>query len=191
MSEFLIKDGFKCDRQSKYDFTATTVNHLSKINKPIKVIFKEFDKKGNIVDFDSPDSYEQSPIDLKMYMEIDGKNIEYNVELKERWNKYNSNYYGKENDSEGWVLNIDKVQAFNKLNGIPLYVNLYPDKIVRIWNLDKINSFNTITKYIADQTVKKSKKSDKDRYEVWNKDSKVLMRYKGNKSNGIWNNHLI
>lgn len=191
MSEFLVKDGFKCDRQSKYDFTATTVNYLSKINKPIKVIFKEFDKKGNIVDFDSPDSYEQSPIDLKMYMEIDGKNIEYNVELKERWNKYNSNYYGKENDSEGWVLNIDKVQAFNKLNGIPLYVNLYPDKIVRIWNLDKINSFNTITKYIADQTVKKSKKSDKDRYEVWNKDSKVLIRYKGNKSNGIWNNHLI
>ena len=191
MSEFLVKDGFKCDRQSKYDFTATTVNYLSKINKPLKVIFKEFDKKGNIVDFDSPDSYEQSPIDLKMYMEIDGKNIEYNVELKERWNKYNSNYYGKENDSEGWVLNIDKVQAFNKLNGIPLYVNLYPDKIVRIWNLDKINSFNTITKYIADQTVKKSKKSDKDRYEVWNKDSKVLIRYKGNKSNGIWNNHLI
>lgn len=191
MSEFLVKDGFKCDRQSKYDFTATTVNYLSKINKPLKVIFKEFDKKGNIVDFDSPDSYEQSPIDLKMYMEIDGKNIEYNVELKERWNKYNSNYYGKENDSEGWVLNIDKVQAFNKLNGIPLYVNLYPDKIVRIWNLDKINSFNTITKYIADQTVKKSKKSDKDRYEVWNKDSKVLIRYKGDKSNGIWNNHLI
>ena len=131
---YKVKDGFSCDRQSKYDFTASTVNYIAEKYNNAVIVFKEFDKNGLLVDFDSPDSHQQSRTDLVMFI----NDYCYVVELKERWGKYTSNFYGKDEDEEGWMLNKDKVTELKRLSAIPLYVNLYPDGVVRIWNLDKI-----------------------------------------------------
>ena len=182
--EYKVKNGFSCDRQSKYDFTASTVTYIKDkfIDRKAYVVFKELDADGNLVNFDSDDVSQVSRTDLIMFY----NDVKYVIELKERWGKYTSDYYGKENDAEGWMLNIDKVDELNKIDAIPLYVNLYPDGVVRIWNLDKISDFQTITKNIHKTTVVDSEVRKQDRYEVWNKDSKTIKRVKGEKSNGVW-----
>lgn len=187
MSEFKIKGGFECDRQSKYDYTASTVNYLKdKYNGRIMVVvFKELDRKGNEIPFDSGDADSKSKSDLVMYF----NGTRYIIEIKERLNpKYHSEYYGKKGDKEGWMLNIDKYHYLkNYKNAIPLYGNLFLDGWVRIWNLDKIdNNFNIITKPINKYTVKDSEIINQDRYEVWNSDAITIKRVRGEKSNGIW-----
>ena len=185
MANFKVKDGYNCDRQSKYDFTASTVSYLCAAygDKVKSIIFKEFDENNNLVEFDSKYSSTTSRSDLVMY--YNGK--PYIIELKERWGKYHSNFYGKEDDEEGWMLNIPKKEELLGQNwAIPLYVNLYPDGVVRLWNLNKINKYNTINHNIANSTVEDKGRRDQDRYEVWNKDSKVIQRIKGQPSNGIW-----
>ena len=179
-----VKDGFCCDRQSKYDFTASTVTYIKDkfTDRKAYVVFKELDVDGNLVAFDSDDSYDKSRTDLIMFY----NDVKYVIELKERWGKYTSDYYGKEDDAEGWMLNIDKVEELNKIDAIPLYVNLYPDGVVRVWNLNNISDFQTITKNIHKTTVVESEIKTQERYEVWNKDSKVIKRVKGEKSNGVW-----
>ena len=181
---FKVKGGFSCDRQSKYDYTASTVNYFSKMysNKDVTLVFKEFDDNGNMVEFDSPDASKTSRTDLIMFF----NDYCYVIELKERWGKYTSDYYGKDEDNEGWMLNIDKVDELKKVNAIPLYVNLYPDGVIRQWNLNKIKEYQTITKDIHKTTVKESEIKRQDRYEVWNRDSKTFKRVKGSPSNGIW-----
>lgn len=185
--KYKVKGGFSCDRQSKYDYTASTVNYIKNkmTGRTVVVIFKEIDKDGNEVEFDSVYSDEQSRNDLIMYY----NGTRYVIELKERLNpKYHSEYYGKEGDKEGWMLNIEKYHYLkNYKNAIPLYGNLFLDGWVRIWNLDKIdNNFNIITKPINKYTVKDSEIINQDRYEVWNKDAITIKRVKGEKSNGIW-----
>jgi hypothetical protein len=183
--DYKVNGGFSCDRQSKYDFTASTVTFLNKWvgdNKKASVIFKEYDKNGNEIPFDDINSNDKSRTDLIMY--ING--YRYVIELKERWGKYTSNFYGKDDDKEGWMLNIEKVTELNKIDAIPLYVNLYPDGYVRIWNLNKISDFKTITKNIHKTTVMDSEIKKQDRYEVWNKDSLLIPRTIGEKSNGVW-----
>ena len=186
MYNFKVKGGFECDRQSKYDYTASTVNYIKNkmTGRTVVVIFKELDKDGNEVEFDSVLSDKQSRNDLIMYY----NGTKYVIELKERLNpKYHSEYYGKEGDKEGWMLNIEKYYSLKKAkNAIPLYVNLYKDNVVRVWNLDKIDSYSTINKPINKYTVKNSEVINQDRYEVWNKDAITIKRVKGEKSNGIW-----
>lgn len=185
--KYKIDGGFSCDRQSKYDFTASTVAFLTEWakGKDITVIFKEEDENGALVDFDSTYSNDKCRTDLVMFY----NGYPYVIELKERWGEYTSTYYGKEGDKEGWMLNIDKYNVLkSKTDAIPLYVNLYPDGQVRIWNLNKIDNFNTITKNIPTKTVVESKKKKQDRYEVWNKDAITIKRIKGSKSNGVYQN---
>ena len=179
-----IEEGFKCDRQSKYDYTASTITYLSTAmgSKLESVEFYEYDKNGNMVEFDSENVDSQSRTDLAFF--VNGKRV--NTELKERWGKYHSNYYGKDNDKEGWMLNIDKFEQLISKEGIPLYVNLFEDGYIRFWNLSKIPEFTTITKNIAKTTVIESEKKIQDRYQVWNRDSKLIPRIKGYPSNGIW-----
>lgn len=181
---YKVNGGFSCDRQSKYDFTASTVSFLSGWvgDKKANVVFKEYNADGEEIEFDSYDSYDKSRTDLVMYF----NDTKYVIELKERWGKYCSSFYGKDSDAEGWMLNIDKVAELNKIDGIPLYVNLYPDGYVRLWNLNKISDFHTITKNIHKTTVMDSEVKKQDRYEVWNKDSIKIQRIVGKKSNGIW-----
>lgn len=185
MANFKVKDGYNCDRQSKYDFTASTVSYLCAAygDKVKSVIFKEFDDHNNLVEFDSKYSSTTSRSDLVMFY----NNKPYIIELKERWGKYTSDYYGKEGDKEGWMLNIPKKEELlSQKWAIPLYVNLYPDGVVRLWNLNKINNYNTINHNIANSTVEDKGRREQDRYEVWNKDSKAIQRVKGQPSNGIW-----
>lgn len=181
---YKVKDGFCCDRQSKYDFTASTVTYIKDkfTDRKAYVVFKELDADGNLVAFDSNDSFDKSRTDLVMFY----NDTKYVIELKERWGKYTSDYYGKENDAEGWMLNIDKVIELNKIDAIPLYVNLYPDGVVRVWNLDKISDYQKITKNIHKTTVADSEVINQNRYAVWNKDSVTIPRITGSKSNGIW-----
>ena len=185
MSNYKIKDGYKCDRQSKYDFTASTVNFIQDWagTKNVTIRFMEFDKNGNLVEFDATNSDSQSRTDLIMLY----NGVKYVIELKERWGKYASDYYGKDDDEEGWMLNIDKVTELKKIDdAIPLYVNLFPDGMVRVWNLNKITEYQTITKNIHRATVEYSEIKKQDRYELWNKDSICIPRKKGSKSNGVW-----
>ena len=185
MANYKVKGGYSCDRQSKYDFTASTVSYLCAAygEKVKSIIFKEFDKYNNLVEFDSKYASTTSCSDLVMY--YNGK--PYIIELKERWGIYTSNFYGKEDDEEGWMLNIPKKEELLGQNwAIPLYVNLYPDNVIILWNLNKIEEYNTINKVIDEKTVEESEKKPQDRYEVWNKDSKVIQRIKGQPSNGIW-----
>lgn len=183
--EYKVKDGFSCDRQSKYDFTASTVSYISEQypDKHITIVFKELDKDGNLVDFDSDDVSNTARTDLIMFF----NDIGYNIELKERWGKYHSNYYGKEGDKEGWFVNIEKYNVLmaNK-NYIPIFANLFPDGVVRLWNLNKVNNLHTLTKNIAKTNVVESDVIPQQRYDVYNKDGKVFKRIKGEKSNGIW-----
>ena len=175
---------FNCDRQSKYDFTASTNTYLFEEmgDNLISIEYYEYDKQGNLVEFDSENVDSQSRTDLAFF--VNGKRV--NTELKERWSEYHSNYYGKDDDKEGWMLNIDKVEQLTSKEGIPLYVNLFEDGYIRFWNLNKIPEFTTITKNIAKTTVIQSEKILQDRYQLWNRDSKLIPRIKGYPSNGKW-----
>jgi hypothetical protein len=183
MAKYLVEGGYECDRQSKYDFTASTVSYLIENFNPKSIIFKEFDENGNEVDFDSPLSSTVSHTDLVMYY----NGHPYLIELKERWGKYISTYYGKDGDDEGWFLNIPKKEELtNQQWATPLYVNLYPDGIVRLWNLRKIDHYNTLNKVIDNSTVEDKGKKEQNRYDVWNRDSIAINRIKGQPSNGIF-----
>lgn len=180
---------FKCDRQSKYDFTFSIANYLfNQLGKKGSVTFKEYDKNGNLVPFDTEYVDDKCRTDLVMFYttSTNTQDVRYEIELKERWKHYTSDYYGKEGDKEGWMLNIDKVEELNKKEGIPLYVNLYPDNKIRIWNLNKTTDYQTITKPIHKTTVLPSEVKLQDRYEVWNKDSILIDRVKGYKTNGYF-----
>lgn len=185
----MYRKNFKCDRQSKLDYTASTIYYLMlKMGDKLKSVeFYEYDKEGNLVEFDSPLAYEQSRTDLACF--INGKRV--NSELKERWQPYNHQSYGKDEDKEGWMLNIDKVDELKKIDGIPLYANLFEDGWVRVWNLNKVPQPTTITKNIAKTTVIKSKKIKQDRYQLWNRDSIIFQRIKGYHSNGKWERGAI
>ncbi|MEE1226331.1 MAG: hypothetical protein UHM08_04410 [Bacteroidales bacterium] len=185
MAKYLVEGGYECDRQSKYDFTASTVNYLCEVygEKVKSIIFKEFDVHGNQVEFDSIYSDSESRSDLVMYY----NNIPYLIELKERWGGYHSNWCGKEGDEEGWFLNIPKKeQLLNQNWAIPLYVNLYPDNVVRLWNLRQINDYPEHNHTIGIKTVEDKGRKMQKRNGLWNKDSKVIQRIKGQPSNGVF-----
>lgn len=184
-----VNNPYNCDRQSKYDFTASTVTYIQDIyyNKDVEIVFKEIDKNGNLVILGNPYANTQSTTDLAMFI----NDIPYMVELKERWGKYHSTFYGKENDNEGWVLEKKKKEALFKAKEkgyIPLYVNIYPDGKVRIWNLNKIKLSDTKQKTAPKTTVVDSGKIEKDIYELWNIDSIEIEKVRGKASNGIWKN---
>lgn len=186
MKKYKIKDGFKCDRQSKYDFTASTVNYLESIypNKEITLVFKELDEDGNLVDFDSDNVSTTSKTDLVMFF----NDVKYVIELKERWGKYTSDYYG-EDSKKGWILETNKKNELLNKQGIPLYVNLYTNDKIRFWNLNKVDLTNTIKKITPKYTVEESGEIEKEVFELWNIDSTLIERKKGVPSNGIWLNH--
>lgn len=184
---------FNCDRQSKFDYTASTINFLLiAMGSKLKTVeFYEYDKDGNLVEFNSDKVDDKSRTDIVI---IINKSSRVNAELKERWQpKYNHLTYGKEGDKEGWMLNIDKAEELLKKEGLPLYVNLFQDGWIRSWDLSKIPDFKdtTMTKNIAKTTVIKSEKISQSRYQVWNKDCKLYERIKGYPSDGKWRNEGV
>lgn len=175
---------FTGDRQSKYDFTASTVNYISSISngEDVTVVFKEFDKDGNLVEFDSENSSITSRMDLVMFY----NDVPYLVELKERKGRYTSDSYGVEG-KEGWFVNVEKQAEFAKNQwAIPLFVNLFPDGKVIVWNLNRIKEFPSIVKGICKYNDIPSDRYLQKRVQVWNKDGVMFERVKGKPSNGIF-----
>lgn len=165
---------FECDIQSKYDFSASTVTYLSNKFPNADVRFYGVDSNGNMVDWDSASVTSH----LDIYMLIN--NVRYACELKERWGKYHSTYYG-EPDNEGWIYNIEKDNFLKQAaeNGdIPLYVNLYPDDKIRIWNINKITDadLGRVEKYIHKYTVKDSPRLLQKRYTLMNDTGIIIDR---------------
>lgn len=179
---------FECDRQSKYDFTASTISYFADkyAGKDVSIRFMEWSTDhSTLVPFDSEESDSCSRTDLCMEFTSGVTSTFYNIELKERWGKYVSDYYGEEG-KEGWMLNIEKDSVLKHSDKIPIYVNLYPDGVIRWWNLNKVNTYGHITKPIHKYTVKESEVLMQDRYTLMNEQGIVIPRIKGKPSDGCW-----
>ena len=166
------KKDFRCDEQSKLDFTNSTKPYISTHYPQWVVSFYGVDKNGDAVPM--ADSFEQSHLDLyiKCTNKNSGTNVTYAAELKERWKPYTSTSYGGEGQ-EGWIYNIEKDGWLNdaaKKGFTPLYVNLYEDGVIRVWNINKIDSENlpVVEKEIHKYTVKQSPKIKQTRYTLAN-----------------------
>lgn len=185
----LHKDKFSCDRQAKYDFTASTVAYFDSLYTSYSLEFYEFDKDNHFIEFDSACSSEHSRLDLGMKLSIAGKDDVYYVfELKERWGKYVSTLYGEEGQ-EGWMYNQPKDEVLRKASEsgcIPIYVNLYPDGVVRIWNLNKVTEVGHITKTYNKYNVVASPMMVQERLTLMNKQGVSFQRIIGEKSDGRW-----
>lgn len=113
---------FRCDTKSKDDF----VRLLNRIFKNIII--------------DVPEE-ETSRIDIyASAITEDRISKTYAFELKERWGDYTSDRYGKDGDKEGWVYEVGKNTALSQAaeqGYTPMYVNLYPDGVIRVWDMSK------------------------------------------------------
>ena len=118
---------FSCDWETKQEFVSL-----------IKVLFKDFN-----LTIDIPyDPY--SPVDVYFTAYTDTRTVTYACELKERWD-YDSTSYGADGQ-QGWVIEDWKKEVLEekKAEGYnPIYVNLYKDGIIRIWNLNDVKDFGT------------------------------------------------
>lgn len=184
---------FECDRQSKYDFVASVTNYFDDKygDSDVSCRFYEYSTdKTSLVEFDSEDSDSTSRTDLCMEFTSGVVSTFYNIELKERLGKYADDYYGEEG-KEGWFLNIEKESVLRHCDKIPIYVNLYPNGKIRIWNLNKVKreDYGKETKPIHKYTVKESEILMQDRYTLMNKQGITIPRIKGEKSDGKWRSH--
>lgn len=115
---------FECDKPSKRQFESL-----------LKDIF-------NNIKIDTPKN-PKSRLDIfaTAYTNDDRVLKTYAFELKERRDKYVSDYYGKDGDREGWIYERDKdnelFAAYENSGYTPIYVNLYPDGVIRIWDMSK------------------------------------------------------
>lgn len=115
--------GFSCDESTKAEMAAF-----------IKAVLTGC----TCLVIDNPQD-EQSPMDLYLTAHTSHSAYTYAFELKERQYPYLSDKYGGKGQ-EGWVLEDVKISNFKKAvsNGYAVcYVNLYPDNVIRIWNLCK------------------------------------------------------
>lgn len=124
------------DRQTKHDFTASTIAYLEKTGHHAPVAFYEENIYGDLVPFGSPDANPFARIDL--YMQYG--NWWYAIELKGRW-KFNSTepllvvsgtYYNYEKE--------EPLKEAQEKGFIPLWAELYPDAVVRVWNVSHIKA---------------------------------------------------
>lgn len=190
MAQTLHKDKFECDRQAKYDFTASTVSYIAEkySGQTVSVEFYEFNSKNQFIEFDSKSAYDKSRLDIGMKFTKSGIPHYYVFELKERWGEYVSYKYGEE-DKEGWMYNQPKDSVLKKAKGygmIPCYVNLYPDEVVRCWNIGKIKEFGHITKTYNKYNVVESEVMKQDRLTLMNDQGVAFKRIRGEKSDGRW-----
>lgn len=126
---------FECDRLAKNDFTASTVQYLERTGHRAPVSFYEENTYGTLVPFGSPDASPYAHIDV--YMQY-GK-AWYAIELKERTG-YNSD--NPKIMEEGSYYNYKKDEVLKesmKKGFIPLFVDLYPDGVIRVWNVGSID----------------------------------------------------
>lgn len=179
---------FNCDRQSKDIFTATTFNVLTsntKYSAYTSITFYERDINGNLVPYGEGKEYQQDHIDIFIILKSDTETVKIATELKERWGIYVSDFYGKDEQDKGWVLNIPKdywLMEMAKEGWIPWYSNLYPDGVLRIWNLKNI----ILTEDTLTELPIKKVNIDPDsprimqtRQQLWNRQGKTFKIIRG------------
>lgn len=175
---------FTIDRESKNDYTASTVAYLNENYPNITgITFYEPDEDGDLVPYGDWRASTTAHIDIVADLSWDGGNVTYSAEIKERWGNYTSDFYGKDGQNKGWVYNIEKDGWLEKecsLGRIPIYVNLYPDGVIRVWNINKIDKSHHTTLPIKKiHTDPDSPRVEQERIELWNRDGKTYKRIKG------------
>lgn len=189
--DYIVEGGFTCDKQSKDDFIASTTAYWSEQAPQYTLSWYGADVyEGEINLTELGKESDQSRLDLAMVASNDNYSITYVFELKERWNQYTSTYYGNEPEegctptyhNEGWVYNMEKdsVLSLASTQGfVPIYVNLYPDGVIRVWNINKINKteMGYVEKDIKRRNVEvDSPKVKQGRYTLMNKQGKTYKR---------------
>lgn len=174
---------FDCDRQAKCDYTASTYDYFRSYYPQFTAItFFEADEEGNLIPFGDKRAYQQAHIDVYTLLESERTAYTYSTEIKERWGRYVSDFYGEEG-KEGWVYNIEKDDWLEKENDkgrIPLFANLYPDDKITIWNINKVDKSQHIHKAIKKVNIDPdSPRKVQERIQLWNKDGKTIRRIKG------------
>ena len=149
--------GFDCDKQAKYDFTASTFNYW---NCNTGVTFWEVDKTGHLVPFGDENASKTSKADVVI---IYDDKIVYIVELKER--DCTSTRYA----SEGAFINPEKLEFMKKQQAkgyVPLWGELYTDGIIRLWNLNTmdLDSLTCTTKAIKRYDIYEGERIMQKRY---------------------------
>lgn len=176
---FRIDGGFSSDAKSKREFIASTEAYLNSVAPSWILSWYGEDNKGNMVKVE--DSSETSHLDLYLFASKGGKTKRYAIELKERI-RYNSDRYGEEGD-EGWIYNYEKdrwLRDAAERGFIPLYANVYPDGICRVWNILKVRETQKLEKPIHRYTVKDSEVRMQKRLGLMNNDAITYRR--------IWEN---
>lgn len=174
---------FNCDRQAKNDFTASTYDYLTKtFPEWTGITYYEADDDGDLVPYGDWRASTTARTDVYMELSSTMRDIMYACELKERWGRYTSTYYGEEG-GEGWILNIEKDDSLEEERNkgyIPLYVNLYPDNKLTIWRIDNVDRNDVITKEIRKINIDpNSKRIPQQRLQLWNRDGKMIERIRG------------
>lgn len=138
---------FDCDRQAKCDFTASTTNYFNDYGYVSSVTWYEKDEEGHLIPFGSPSASTTTRQDLFFTY----GNKWYAVELKERDLRSDTRFLVE----EGSFLNEEKVKPLMETGMIPLWAELYTDKVIRIWNIAKIKPENlrSTTKMIKTITI--------------------------------------
>lgn len=174
---------FNCDRPAKNDFTASTYDYLTKhFPQYTGISYYEADDDGDLVPYGDWRASSTAHTDLYMELSSTARTIMYAIELKERWGRYISTYYGEEGQ-EGWVYNYEKdgwLMDEAEKGCIPLFCNEYPDNKMTIWNILKVDKSHSIQKSIKKVNIDpNSERRVQDRIQLWNKDGITIERIRG------------
>jgi hypothetical protein len=175
-----FKKKFECDKESKEQFINSTNAYWAQQAPQFELkwygVNTTLSEDNEIVDYTLTDLGKEdstSRLDLAMVASFNGVDIPYIFELKERSWRYPSDRYGNEGQ-EGWMYNMEKdsvLRLAKEKNFIPIYVNLYPDNLIRVWNIGKISKTElpVIEKPIKKQTViEDSPRVEQKRYTLAN-----------------------
>lgn len=158
---------FTQDLNSKYEFIQSVTTYV-KENFNYTPTFYGINDDYQLVELGTESS--TARLDLAMGY----KGAYYAIELKERQEDYPSTRYGEEWQG-GWIYNMEKdsaLQTATQYGYIPLYVNLYPDHIINIWNINNISKMETIERDIKKNwVVENSPRIPQKRYTLFNKDA--------------------
>ncbi len=187
-----IMADYRCDKQSKLDYMASTTAYLSEVAPEWTVswygcnVNKDNNNKviTGITKTEIGKDEEQSNLDLIMEIKKDGYDLPLNyvIELKERLGSYTSDAYGNEGQ-EGWMYNVEKDSALRvarQYGYIPRYANVYPDGVCRTWNIEKCSK--ELKKFdVPNSTIEPEKgRAIKDRYLLRNDEAITYKRIRTN-----------
>ncbi len=115
--------GFRCDEHTKVEYSNFIKAKFRGWNLVIQTPYDE-----------------RSPFDMYLTAYTDYTAYTYAFELKERDWRYPSDKYGTQGNRGGWILEDHKIENFHKAEAAGyqvIYVNLYPDNVIRNWNITK------------------------------------------------------